>query len=541
MLEGFINSQKIKFVPDGTIKVLIDGNIYNIPKENQENELIRLYNQFDTDAFNHLDGVFNIVIIDYPRNRVLVATDHFTQKPIYYSYQNGFSFANKISLITNKKIDDASIRSFIRFGFIPLEFTVYRDTYKLEGGAVIEIDLLSFKHKIIKYFDIASYYRKQNIDESVALEIVEKAIIRSVDSKIEKDCGVFLSGGIDSSLVAYYASLKQKDIKTFTVSFDGNYDETDRATQTAKLLGTNHTNINIKFDLQNQIKMILNSVEFPFFDSSFIPSFLVAKEAKKHTDIVLNGDGADELFAGYRRFVPIANNWYKYAQKLAFISAIMPKPKDKQSIYNYIFRMLNSAGELDPLKFYAKTRTDITEDILDFADTNQFIKTRNFLMQYREFLPLDQAMIADQKLLLESDLVPKMSIATSVNDLDSRSIFLDKNIAMIASALPNNLKIKGTKTKYILRKLVEKNIDKNLSNLPKRGFEVPLKNWVENDLKNVIRDTITKSNNLWQNYLPKDIADQLISGKLNIDREKRARFLWTLFTLEVWYENNHLS
>ena len=275
----------------------------------------------------------------------------------------------------------------------------------------------------------------------------------------------------------------------------------------------------------------------PFFDSSAIPSYYVSKEAKKHLTVILNGDGADELFAGYRRYVPVANNTINIAKNFSFLTKILPQPNNRKSYYNYLYRLLSMSSKKG-IDFYLSATGDIFEDIYTFD--NDLIENLDDYIQNilsdKELTNLSKMLYLDFELILFSDLLVKMDIATMANSLEGRSPFLSRYMLEFTPKIDDNLKIKKLTTKYILRQLAEKYLPADLINQPKRGFEVPLKDWVNKELREFIFDYLQKGC-YSENFIKRDFIDNLLNKKARVSEEKRAKMLWAMVCLEVWKSN----
>lgn len=382
------------------------------------------------------------------------------------------------------------------------------------------------------------YYKKDKINNfNIALDRVDKCLHKSIKDRLlssDLEVGAFLSGGIDSSLIVAVASNYVDKLKTFTVKFEGCYDESKLAKLTAKKYTTNHTELSISMDLKNDVESILLNYGEPFMDSSAIPSYYVSKEAKKHVTVVLNGDGADELFGGYRRYVPAANGWLKFASNFTFLSSMLPIPHNKRSIYNYLYRMLKISTKTG-LDFYNSATNDIFEDVYQFESNKTFSDMNQHILDINgeNISELSKMLLMDFHFILPSDLLKKMDIATMANSLEGRSPFLSKSMLELAPTLNDKYKISGTKTKVVLRELAKKYLSKELINQPKRGFEVPLEKWVKGDLRENIFDRINKDC-YSSEFIEWNFIDKLLNNKLDVSNEKRAKMLWTLYSLEVW-------
>jgi asparagine synthase (glutamine-hydrolysing) len=306
---------------------------------------------------------------------------------------------------------------------------------------------------------------------------------------------------------------------------------------TAEKYETDHTEILISMNLKDDIETILCNYGEPFMDSSAVPSYYVSREAKKQVTVVLNGDGADELFGGYRRYVPVANNWIRLAKYFSQFANVLPKPNNKQSNLNYIYRLLKLSKKKG-LDFYNSATNDIFEDVYSFDSNDTFERMEGFIMGLdREYISaLSKMLVMDFNCILPSDLLKKMDIATMAHSLEGRSPFLSKHMLELAPTLNDKFKVKGLNTKVILRKLGKKYLPETLINQPKRGFEVPLKQWVNGELRNNILDSLN-GDCYSKTFFPKGFIDRLIEKKIDTSDEKRAKMLWSLYCLELWKKN----
>ncbi len=451
-------------------------------------------------------------------------------------------FASEInsikSAVKNLSINKLAIESYLRNGLFFCENTAYDNLVNLKAGYYTIIDANTLEINTYKYFDILDFYNKpSSMSFKESLQEVDNILHKSIKNRLESsdlEVGAFLSGGIDSSLVVAIASRYQKNLKTFTVKFSDGYDESHLAKLTANKYNTQHHELNISMNLKEDIETILCNYGQPFMDSSAIPSYYVSKEAKKYVTVILNGDGADEIFGGYRRYVPAANGMLDVASKLSFLTKVLPKPHNKKSLYNYGYRLLSMAGK-NGLDFYTSSTGDIFEDEYIFGKNSINESMENFITKV-DLDPLSKMLYLDFNILLFSDLLVKMDIATMSQSLEGRSPFLSKYMLEFVPTIKNEYKIKRGSTKYILRELSKKYLPSELITQPKRGFEVPLKKWVENDLKENIFDSLG-GDSFSSEFIDKKFIYDVLNKKINVSNEKRAKMLWTMYCLEAWKKN----
>lgn len=549
--------------------IIFNGEIYNHQELRKQFEihgktssdtetLLLLYQRFGTGFLQYLDGMFALAIHDKEKNLVFIARDRAGKKPLYYYHDNQkiifASELNCLKALLPLEMDEQNIYHYLRLGTFYRKFTPYKNVTELEAGSFLTIDCSSLKIKQTRWWNIHDFYLQENNDSlEKAMEAVDGYLHTSVKRRLESsdlEVGCFLSGGIDSGLTTAIASKYNTSLKTFTVSFDGEYDEAPLAKLVADKYQTHHTEIKISFsNLQNDLEKIISNYGEPFFDSSAIPSYYVSREAKRYLTVIINGDGADELFGGYRRYIPFSK--YDFFKKnllvksgASFIKKMLPVANNKKSAYNYLYRLASLASK-SHLEIYLSAGVDIFEDyenniIADF-DYLQSIKNDFDVIAGSKLSGLKKIMNMDFDTNLFSDLLVKMDIATMANSLEGRSPFLSKELLEYAPAMNDKFKINGSTTKYLLRNLAKKYLPEELIYQPKRGFEIPLKNWVNGRLKNMIHDYISSSTSLHTTYIKQPFVKTLLDNKINISQEKRVKILWTLFSMEVWYKKVYLN
>jgi asparagine synthase (glutamine-hydrolysing) len=268
----------------------------------------------------------------------------------------------------------------------------------------------------------------------------------------------------------------------------------------------------------------------------------VSQAAKKHLTVILNGDGGDELFSGYRRYVPFSKyDFFKaggFTKTMAsFFHAIMPASHNKKSRYNYFYRLVDLARK-NRLGVYLSSSIDSFEGfekyILGSDAYLAEVKNDFEKMNHSGLSGLKKIMNLDFDNILAGDLLVKMDIATMAHSLEGRSPLLCKGLLEYVPSVSDSFKIKGTQTKYILRKLAEQYLPAELINQPKRGFEIPLRKWIDGELKNIIASYLFSNESFSGNFVGESFIYKLWNRKIKTGDEKRAKMIWTLFALEVW-------
>ncbi|MEJ0104625.1 MAG: asparagine synthase C-terminal domain-containing protein [Bacteroidota bacterium] len=308
---------------------------------------------------------------------------------------------------------------------------------------------------VVRWWDVHTFYSIKNKDDfDTALRNTDRLIHESVKRRIESsdlEVGSFLSGGIDSGLVTAIARMYNHSIKTFTVSFDGDYDEAPLARLVANRYQTDHHEIKISFDnLINDVETILSNYGEPFFDSSAIPSYYVSREAKRSVTVILNGDGGDEIFGGYRRYVPFAKydffhpGFFPRSIAALFLN-VFPVPDNKRSKYNYIYRLADLTVK-NGIDTYLSATLDSFEGLGKFQVANdtgfQKMKEHFAATNQTGLSGLQKIMNLDFDNLLAGNLLVKMDIATMAHSLEGRSPLLSRDLLEYVPSLPDNYKNK---------------------------------------------------------------------------------------------------
>lgn len=547
--------------------IIYNGEIYNHSelrykynlkcKTNSDTEIIlHLYDLLGPKFLNEMDGMFAIAILDKLKNQIFIARDRAGKKPLYYYKDNEkFVFASELKCLKSilpLEIDEVNISKFLRFGFFYNTNTPYVKVEELSGGHYLRIALDTLHIEKTKWWNIADFYKLNSKDdfETAMLKTefyLDQAVKRRITSS-DLEVGSFLSGGIDSGLITSLASKYNSSLRTFTVAFKGQYDESKLAKLVADRYQTKHTEINISFDnLKYDLESILTNYGEPFFDSSAIPSYYVSKEAKRYLTVILNGDGSDEIFGGYRRYVPFAkfdffksNEFIKTFAKA--LKSIIPLSNSKNNLYNYLFRLINFSSK-DGLDIYLSATTDVFEDyrhILLSGDSE--LKEIEYSDIFKNVLNsnmsgLKKVLDLDFNLILFGDLLVKMDIATMANSIEGRSPFLSKELLEYIPTIKDSYKIKGSTTKFLLRELAKKYLPEQILHQPKRGFEVPLKKWINKDLKDPIFSVINSTYAYHKQFINSDLLNKLLNNKIRVPEEKKAKIIWIVYCLDVWYKN----
>ena len=512
-----------------------------------------------------INGMFAFAILDNWNERLILCRDRFGEKPLYYGLNNGVLFfgSQPKSFKPHPKwrpeICREGLKEYFLKGFIGDRNSIYKGIYKLKPANFISIDL-----KNINLFKYQTYWKKENKDITFSslnnlINDLDERIDNTVKSKLISDrkIGSFLSGGIDSSIITYYLQKQfSKPIDTFTIGFeDLSFDESESARRISKYLGTNHQEYvfrkNNVIDLIPKLPFIWDE---PFCDPSQLPTFLLSQFATKDVKVAFSGDGGDELFCGYSRY----NNGYRlyklikkspnflrifyqhlnalYSSEFTkLISKKLPdriKPNSLTDRSKKLERILKN----DNTDFYTLITSIFIEENLLLRDQNLELKNDYFYPEefkdYREYM-----MYRDIKEYLPDDILTKVDRASMFNGLEVRVPFLDHEFASWVQNIPIEIKTFDGNGKWPLRKLLSKKIPKSLFAKPKKGFGIPLDEIINNNLKEMVYEMLSKEVILNQGIFNLKFIENLIERNYS-GKEKLHNEIWSLLIFQIWYKEN---
>jgi asparagine synthase (glutamine-hydrolysing) len=501
--------------------ITYNGEVYNFLelKKNLEAEGYKFRTTSDTEvvlySFIHygeqcltkFNGMFAFAIWDTYQKSLFLARDRFGKKPLYYYLDpsGAVCFSSELTaLIEDKtiptKLSFEAINCYLSLGYILSPLTIYESIFKLEPATYMYISENGKKVRKIKYWDFSEAFRIKTNEKEIEIEkhvlsLLEEAARKRLISDVP--VGAFLSGGIDSSsIVSLIKKYHKGDLHTFSVGFDSeSYNELPDAQRTAEWIGTKHHNLICKIsDGIDFVNDAISVFDEPFADNSLIPTIEVSKLASKYVTVVLSGDGADELFAGYITYK--ADKYYKYFKiipsiikrsVLRLIKTDFSKDnvklswryKQKQFLYGSLHSP-EKAHYLWRLFFRPEERVSILgEQHRQLVyDTDPFYVFRKYYEKTRDFHILDKNLYVDCMTWLPDDILVKLDRATMHSSIEGRCPYLDIDLASYAAAIPPALKLKGLKTKYILKRSLSKVLPKFILNKAKSGFNAPVGDWI---------------------------------------------------------------
>ena len=557
---------------DRTKWIVFNGEIYNYRELRADLEkrghrfythsdteaIVHLYDEYGADCLRHLRGMFAIAIWDEVDRSLFLARDRVGKKPLLYSHlPNGdLVFGSEFAAVLEhgsvpREVDHAAIDEYLSFICVPAPRTAFKHIRKLEPGHWLRWRAGEVETR--RYW-LPDFSQKVKITEREAIEETTRILAESTRLRMisEVPLGAFLSGGVDSSIVvALMARESSSPVKTFSIGFEEqDFSELKYARRVAEHVGAEYHEFIVRPDAVEVLPTLVEHYGEPFADSSALPTYYVSRETRRHVTVALNGDGGDESFAGYERYM---------AMELAELYRRIPRPLRRWVIegpvnllpsselhktrVREVQRFLISANEgrgeryfrwmsafkpaakpaLYTAGFAAEVGQHRAADVLD----QWFARAEGLGM-------LDATLLTDQMTYLPNDLLPKVDIASMANSLEARSPFLDHNVIEFAASLPENLKMNLFRPKYLLKKVAARLVPPEVVYRRKMGFGVPIGKWFRGEMSGFVSDILLSERSLGRGlFEPAEIrryVDQHIKGEFD-----HATQLWSLLMLELWY------
>jgi len=533
------------------LTIVFNGEIYNFLEI--KNELIELGYSFNTTGDTEvilkgykewgdkivpkLNGMFAFSIYDSIENILFCSRDRLGVKPFYYYWNAGnFEICSQLRPISkNKEINESAISMFLDCSYIPSPHTIFKNVYKLSPGNNLIIDLQTKSVSTKEYWNLKKVEEPKFTYEEAKKEL-HLLIKDAVKIRLQSDVpfGSFLSGGIDSALISSIAAnISETPINTFSIGFDvKEYDESKIAAKYADIIGSNHIETICSVnEILEMIPKFIEAYDEPFADSSALPSLLLNKVTKKHVTMALSGDGGDESFLGYNHFEGVLK--FLQFERIPYIIRLFISKF-------FVFNIIGERTEYYNKFFKIKSINNYIRNI--FVGHTSLLKNRNleWISNFDIFKklsnePLQKAADLNIKLWLENDSNVKVDRASMASSVEVRSPFLDYRIIEFARTLPISYRLIPGKRKRILRDILKEYIPEEIFDQPKKGFGVPMGQWIRKDLKFEFED------NLKDDFLS-------LVPNLNVKKFKRiykshmdgktdySTFIWRVYVLSKWYQ-----
>lgn len=551
--------------------IVFNGEIYNFRelKEDIEKAGVEFLTESDTEVIlngyevygmegiiKRLEGMFAFALYDRKKKELYIARDKYGEKPLYiWQQEKRLCFASELKAfapnLSGFSIDNKALNYFLTLDYIPAPYTIYREIKKMLPGYYWRVTTDGIKEERCYYHlqeRIISGSRDISFEE--AKEELRKLLIESVKRRMVSDVpmGAFLSGGIDSSIICILMShLSDKPINTFSIGFkEKDYDESDRARLVAEHIHANHTEYIMDYaDVVKDLDDIIAYYDEPFGDSSAIPSFYVARLAHKKVKVVLTGDCADELFAGYEKY--LGRYYVERFRKLPFwmkkgISAIIRKITFTSATNNILRKMrkvIDNATYDDFNLYYALMCQGFKDEergrlLCDGIYENIKNDIKEKYNSFSNISVLGQEQCTDIQVVLEGGMFVKIDRACMKSSLENRAPFIDSGILEFALRLPDTYRLKGKNKKYILKEAFKDLLPHKTISFSKRGFGVPVDHWFRNELKDSLERMFDKEFIKSQGIFNYDEIRKLMQDHFN-GKENNKTKLWNLFVFQKWY------
>ena len=551
---------------DSTVWVVQNGEIFNFRElrellrahghrfatESDTEVLVHGWEEWGEEMVERLNGQFAFALHDHRRALVFLARDRVGIKPLHYAVDaSRLVFASELKALLRdpalrKGVDPVALDQYLAYEFVPSPRSIVRGIGKLRPGHTLTWSLESREAKIARYWE-----PRLNLEQGPARDVEQeserlRAVLReSVRKELVSDVplGVFLSGGIDSSAVTAMMTQLGGDVKSFSVGFaERSFDEAGHARQVARHLGTDHHELVLEpAMLLGLIPRLPALLDEPLGDASIIPTYLLAAFTRQHVKVALGGDGGDELFAGYPTLqAHRLAAYYMRAPGLVRRGMVepmvrrLPVSRDNLSLDFRAKRFV--AGAAYPVaerhqrwmgSFGAEERVAVLVESPGPED--------GAVEEFRSHDPLNQVLATDMRLYLENDILVKLDRASMMASLEGRVPLLNNDFVAYATGLPLAMKLRGLRSKFLLKRALRGILPDRILGRAKKGFGIPVAEWFRGPLKEQMLSALSRDRLLRDGFFEPGAVEALIDDHLAGRRDNRKQ-LWTLFAFQMWHE-----
>jgi asparagine synthase (glutamine-hydrolysing) len=557
---------------DRTKWLIFNGEIYNYQSLREDllkrghqlytksdtEAVLHLYEEFGVECLQHLRGMFAFAIWDDVEKTLFLARDRVGKKPLLYSHQtNGdLIFGSEFTAVlehpsVTREVDMQAIDSYLSYLCVPAPQTAFKSIRKLEPG-----HWLKWKDGRIEMqrYWLPKFGPKLKISEEEAIEETTRLVRESTRLRMiaEVPLGAFLSGGVDSStVVALMAQESSTPVKTFSIGFEEqDFSELKYARKVAEHVGAEYHEFIVRPNALEVLPTLVEHYGEPYGDSSAIPTYYVSKETRQHVTVALNGDGGDESFAGYERYMAmeLAEIYRRIPSWLrsAFIEgpvSLLPTSELKKTRVRDVQRFFASANEERNERYFRWMSTfkpAVKPDLYTSDFSAQLTQeTSTFLDRWFNAANgsgiLDATLLTDQMTYLPNDLLVKVDIASMANSLEARSPFLDHEVIEFAAKLPEHLKMRGMRPKSLLKKVAARLVPREVIYRRKMGFGVPVGRWLRGEMSDFLRDVLLSQSSLTRGIVKPEKLRQYVDEHIQGTFDHSFQ-VWTLLMMELWFQ-----
>jgi asparagine synthase (glutamine-hydrolysing) len=566
----------------GRYAIVFNGEIFNFQHIRKELEdkgmtfhshsdtevLVNLYALEKEKCLDKLNGFFAMAIYDREEESLFLARDRFGVKPLlWFQDEDKFLFASEMKALTiygiERELDYTSLQQYLQLNYIPAPYTIFKNVYKLLPGHYLKVKkrdatVSKWYHETEDLVNTGIYPQQvgKNLYKGISYEqaqtILKEKLEDSVKRRLISDVplGAFLSGGIDSSVIAGLASRHTSHLNTFSIGYRDEpfFDETKYANLVAKKFNTNHTVFSLSNqDLYENLFDVLDYTDEPFADSSALAVYILSKKVKKQVTVALSGDGADEIFAGYNKHaaeIRVRNKGLTENMAVSFKRLWKMFPQSRNSGFSNKIRQLQKFVEIAEMKLpdrYWRLATFSQEGLplLKNTPVAEEKERRKEILKLLNEKDFNSFLLTDVNLVLPNDMLMKVDLMSMANGLEVRNPFLDYEVVELAFSLPESYKIDRNMKKKIVQDAFREMLPSELYKRPKHGFEVPLLKWFQSELKSLITDDLLKDSfveeqGIFNTEAVKQLKSQVFS---NNPGDSVAR-IWGLIVFQYWWKKN---
>jgi asparagine synthase (glutamine-hydrolysing) len=545
--------------PGSQVWLECNGEIYNAaeirarypdyPYRSQSDveTIIPLYLEHGPRAVEQLDGMFGLAIVDHRTRTLLLARDRAGEKPLFYArVADEILFASELQCIlrhpdVSRELDPIALADYLRWGYVPEPRTMFRDVRRIEAGTYTVFDANG--QRTTRYWDPASFAIAP-ISARDAVRETRRLIERAVEKQVMADVpvGVFISGGMDSSLLATLAAkfIGVHKIHTFSAKFaEASYDESDAAAELAARIHTRHVPVRTDGEtLLDALQHVVRGVAEPLADPAILPTFLLARAAREHVKVILSGEGADELFGGYptylgHKLAPAYHALPSFARAaLRKMVERVPSSTKKVTLEFLLKRFVSDAEKSWMERHVAWFGSGLPDEVCVGAPASGARPGADAPTQSNA---LAGAMLLDYQSYLRDNLLVKVDRATMLSSVEARAPYLDRDVTRFALSLPTYVRVRRLETKWVLKKAAEAWLSKDVIYRRKRGLSVPIASWINGGLRAEV-DRLLDPQKLQREAL---LDGRVVTRLLDEHRSGRANHakpLWAIVMFEYWLE-----